>query len=272
MQDVFQDAASRQRQPTFWLSLSVKIFRLQVASERVLQMFIGPTQFDIRFAGELANLLGRYPVFDLAIESAVRHHVLGGFCFATYMFVLWTQSAKPGGERLRRHILTIMFGSVLAILLTFLAGTVVSWPPPSLHPRLAHLYPQYLTPNINTNSFPSQSTALYAAVAVGVFSLQRVGGAALLAGVLVLVGLPRLYLGGHYPTDVFVGLLLGFVGYFGACVSLKQSLAARLERVFETESWVRVLGDLSVFVWILQVAVDFREVVWVKNSFQYFFR
>lgn len=235
-------------------------------------MFIGPTQFDIRFAGELAKLLGRYPLFDLAIESAVRHHVLGGFCFAAYMFVLWTQSVKPGGERLRRRILTIILGSFLAIALTFPAGSVVSWPPPSRHPGLAHLYPEYLTPNINTNSFPSQSTALYAAVAVGVFSLRRVVGSALLVGVLVLVSLPRLYLGGHYPTDVFTGLLFGFLGYFGARVSLEQSLAARLERVFESESWVRVLGDVSVFVWILQVAVDFRGVVWIKNSFQYFLR
>jgi len=239
------------------------------SNARGLQMFVGPTQFDIRFAGELGKLLGRYPLFDLGIESAVRHHVLGGLCFAAYMFVLWTQSVKPGGQQLRRRILTIIFGSLVAIALTFLAGDFVSWLPPSRHPGLAHLYPEYLTPNINTNSFPSQSTALYAAVAVGVLSFRPAMGSAMLAGVFVLVSLPRLYLGGHYPTDVFVGLLLGFVGYFGARVSLEQSLAARLERVFEKENWQRILADLFVFLWILQIAVDFQEVVWIRNSVQY---
>ena len=113
---------------------------------------------------------------------------------------------------------------------------------------------------------------MYAAVGVGVFSLQRVMGSALLAEVLVLVSLPRLCLGGHYPTDVLVGLILGFIGYFGARIFLKRSLASRLERVFEKENWPRILGDIFVFLWILQVAVDFREVVWIKDSFQYFLR
>ncbi len=195
-----------------------------------------------------------------------------GFCFATCVFVYWMQCARPGGQKVRRRILTILFGSLLAIALAFLAGGVVSWLPPSRHPGLAHLYPEYLTPNINTNSFPSQSTALYAAVAVGIFSLHKVVGSALLAGVLVLVSLPRLYLGGHYPTDVFAGLLLGFVGYLGARIFLEPSLSTRLERVFEKESWLRVLGEISVFAWILQIAVDFQEVVWVRNALEHLFK
>ena len=235
-------------------------------------MLLEPTNFDLRSTTYLAKLLGRYPLFDLAIESAIRHHVLGGFWFAACLFILWGQAARPGGQELRRRILTIIFGSLVAIALTFLAGDFVSWLPPSRHPGLAHLYPEYLTPNTNINSFPSQSTALYTAVAVGVFSFRRAMGSALLAGVLVLVSLPRLYLGGHYPTDVLVGLILGFVGYFGARIFLERSLASRLERLFEKENWLRILGDIFVFLWILQVAVDFREAVWIRDSFRYFFR
>ena len=235
-------------------------------------MLLEPTNFDLRSTTYLAKLLGRYPLFDLAIESAIRHHVLGGFCFAACLFILWGQAARPGGQELRRRILTIIFGSLMAIALTFLAGDFVSWLPPSRHPGLAHLYPDYLTPSININSFPSQSTALYTAVAVGVFSFQRAMGSALLAGVLVLVSLPRLYLGGHYPTDVLGGLILGFIGYFGARIFLERALASRLERLFEKENWLRILGDIFVFLWILQVAVDFREAVWIRDSFRYFFR
>ncbi len=249
---------------------------LPVAWGGVLARLVGtalePTSFDIRSTTYLAKLLGRHPLFDLAIESAIRHHVLGGFYFAACLFILWGQAARPGGQELRRRILTIIFGSLVAIALTFLAGGFVSWLPPSRHPGLGHLYPEYLTPNININSFPSQSTALYTAVAVGVFSLQRAMGSALLAGVLVLVSLPRLYLGGHYPTDVLVGLVLGFVGYLGARIFLERSLASRLERVFQKENWQRILADLFVFLWILQVAVDFQEVVWIKNALQYFSR
>ena len=87
-----------------------------------------------------------------------------------------------------------------------------------------------------------------------------------------MVSLPRLYLGGHYPTDVLVGLILGFFGYFGARIFLERSLASWLERLFEKENWLRILGDIFVFLWILQVAVDFREAVWIRDSFRYFFR
>ncbi len=122
--------------------------------------------------------------------------------------------------------------------------------------------------NINTNSFPSQSTALYAAVAAGMFSLHKVVGSALWIGVGLIVGLPRLYIGGHYPSDVLVGAILGLLGYFCARTFLEPSLSPYLERLFEQRTWSRVVGELIVFVWILQTGVEFREVVWIKNILQ----
>ncbi len=223
------------------------------------------TKFNMWFIRQLARFLGRYPLFDLGVESAIRHHVLGGFWFAACVFVFWMKGARPGQQKVRQRVLTILFGSSLAIVLTLPAAEVVSWLPPSRYPRVAHFYPYYLLPNIKDNSFPSQSTALYAAVAAGIFSLHKVVSSALWVGVGLIVGLPRLYVGGHYPSDVFVGSILGVLGYFCARTFLEPSLSPYLARLFEQKTWQRVMGELIVFVWILQTGVEFREVVWIEN-------
>jgi membrane-associated phospholipid phosphatase len=233
------------------------------------QVTLTPTRFDVWFITKLAKFLGRHPLFDVSVDSAIRHHMLGGFWFAACLFVFWMQGARPGGHKARQCVLTILFGSSVSILLALLLGELVSWLPPSRNPGLAHFYPTYLLENINDNSFPSQSTALYAAVAAGIFSWNRLVGSALWVAVVLLISLPRVFIGGHYPSDVFAGLILGLLGYFAARTFLEPSLHPYLERLFEQTTWPRILGELVVFVWILQIAVEFREFVWIKNALEY---
>jgi len=234
----------------------------------ILHVALTPTRFDIWIITNLAKFLGRYPLFDLGVESAIRHNVLGGICFAGCIFIFWMQGARPGGQRVRQRVLTILFGLLMAIVLSLPSGELASWLPPSRNPTLAHFYPPYLMENTNSNSFPSQSSALYAAVAAGIFSLHKVVGSALWVGVGLIVGLPRLYVGGHYPSDVLVGSILGLLGYFCARTFLEPSLSPYLERLFEQKTWPRVVGELIVFAWIVQTGVEFREVVWIKNILQ----
>lgn len=228
-----------------------------------------PTRFDIWIVTNLAKFLGRNPLFDLGVQSAIRHHVLGGFWFAGCLFVFWMQGARPSGQKVRERVLTILLGSSVAIALALLAGDLASWVPPSRNPVLAHFYPDYLLENINDNSFPSQSTALYAAVAAGIFSLNRVIGSALWAGVVLLVSLPRIYVGGHYPSDVFAGAILGLLGYIAARSFFEPFVCPYWERLFERNTWPRILGEFVVFVWILQIAVEFREFAWFVNSVKF---
>jgi membrane-associated phospholipid phosphatase len=228
-------------------------------------MPITPTRFDIWFMTRLAKFLGRYPIFDLGVQSAIRHHLFGGFWFGACVFIFWNAGARLDVDKVRARVLTILMGSTVAIVLALVLGGLFSWLPPSLNPVLAHYYPSYLSENINVNSFPSQSTALYAAVAAGIFSLNRALGSALWVGVGVLVSLPRVYVGGHYPTDVFVGLLLGLLGYVGVRTWLEPRLDRYIDWLFRQTTWPRVLGEFVVFVWILQIAVEFSEFIWIKG-------
>lgn len=231
-------------------------------------MVLSPTQLDIWVVTLLATLLRRQPLFDRAIQSGIRHNILGGFWFAATLFVFWLHAARGNDPKNRLRILTILVGSTLAIFLSLIAGAAISWPPPIRPLDLSSLFPNYMDRNPNTNCFPSQSTALYASVAAGIYSLNRRTGMFLWGAVAVFVALPRMYVGGHYFADVVVGVALAWIGFLGARYCLESRVISRMDAFFQGSSTLRSARDLLVFVWILQVAVEFREVVWIKRALE----
>lgn len=72
-----------------------------------------------------------------------------------------------------------------------------------------------LVDHLQTASFPSRHTDLAFAVAQSIFFANRKQGIIALS-VAFLVGLSRVFVGVHYPSDVGVGALLGIVGAFAA--------------------------------------------------------
>ena len=191
--------------------------------------------------------------------------MLGGFWFAAALVIFWVVSAGPGEERNQRRLLTTLLGSFLTILLTPLAGAVFSWLPPNQTPGLADLYPPYIEKNLNANSFPSQSTALYSAIATGIYSMRKLPGVLLWVAVGALVALPRMYVGGHYPSDIIGGVACGVTGYLLAR-SPEPWLVARLQPAFGQNARLRWFAALLTFAWILQIATGFRDVAWGRRS------
>jgi len=239
------------------------------ATAELSEMSLTPTWFDLWLTAHLAGFLGRHPLFDLGVQGAINHHVLGGFWYAASFFVLWLRGSQEGNEATRRRMLTTLLGSLIAILLMLVAQALVVWPPPIHHPSLSSLYPRYIYTNPEGSSFPSQSVTVYGSLAAGIYSLHKAAGWFLWVGVVLLVGLPRIYVGGHYPTDVLAGIILGLAGYGAARYWLEPRLVRHAEGILKGKAWLRALGQLTVFAWILQVATGFRDVVWLKIAFQY---
>lgn len=228
-----------------------------------------PTQFDLHAAAGLAGLLGRHPIFDQCIQSALYHDLLGGIPFAGTTFYFWVQAEREDRRDRRRRLITILLGSLAAIALALCAGKLISWLPPQRQPGLSHLYPAYLTSDININSFPSDSTAVFTAVAIGILSFSRIAGGILLAAVPLLVSLPRMYVGGHYPSDILAGLVLGVAGYAIGRYAFEPWVSGRILTLGDANGWPRVLLETCVFLWILELAVNFREGVWILNILHY---
>ena len=96
---------------------------------------------------------------------------------------------------------------------------------PDLHIHLAYtLCPQML---INWNSFPSDHAVLFFTFVAGLFFVSRRIGLIALSYVLLIVCLPRIYLGIHYPTDIIAGAVLGVGVAYLACLPRAKSALAR---------------------------------------------
>jgi len=232
-----------------------------------------PTWLDMGVAEYLAVSLNWSRSLRLWVAEGVSYGVLGGVWYAAALFMFWVRSDEPGHADLRPRVLTIAFGSIAAALLTLIEARLVSWPPPSAHPDLAGLFPDDLPDNLNTNCFPSQSTALYASLSAGIYSLSRTTGRWAWLGVGVLVALPRMFLGGHYMTDVIAGLVAGLGGYLIATRLLEANVARRCARLHDDRwGWRRIVLEGAVFLWILQVALEFGHAAWVANAMETLWR
>jgi hypothetical protein len=60
------------------------------------------------------------------------------------------------------------------------------------------------------------------------------------------------------------------IGYTLARYLLETPLLARLETALASHRPWLVVADCLVFIWILEVAVEFREAVWLVNAFKIF--
>lgn len=61
------------------------------------------------------------------------------------------------------------------------------------------------------SSFPSDHAVYFVALAVGILLVHRLLGALLLVHAMVIVALPRVYSGVHFPGDILVGAAVGVI-------------------------------------------------------------
>jgi undecaprenyl-diphosphatase len=144
-------------------------------------------------------------MFDIADSNLVK----GGVFLAFYWW-LWF-----GGNALRRRQVVVALVAAVAIAILSRALQVgLPFHQRPLHtPDLGVHIPLNVDPNsLNTfSSFPSDHAMLFFALSVPIWAYRRWMGAIAMLWTLVLICLPRIYLGYHYPSDVLAGGVLGIV-------------------------------------------------------------
>lgn len=231
---------------------------------------MSPPTFDTWFMTRLAQLTAGRPLLDLIVNAGIEIHVFGGIWYAAALFLLWTDATRLHQRQVHARIVIILHASFLAMAIGALAGTLIAWTPPIHRPELGAFYSRF-EPNYNANSFPSVSTSVYFAVASGIYPLRRRMGIFLYGTAGLFVGLPRVYVGAHYPTDVVGGFVVGLAAYWLAARFSMRWLTARVVSVPDThQSWRQVLFHVVLFGWIFEIGTGFHEVLWLTGAIEHY--
>jgi membrane-associated phospholipid phosphatase len=205
---------------------------------RFLFRFLPHTSFGIR----LASFFLDNPLFTTWLYAAVS-------------YVYWSKQDDHTSER-RVQLLRIVAAFVLAIILAALLDLKIHWPAPTCVAGFQSLFPSWLWNSGVPNSFPSHSTLAYLIVSLGLVRLNKVTGLLLIPLTFLIISLPRVYLGGHYPIDIAGSILLALLA-----LSVIDAVLAK-DRVYEAFSWAATRGQYSevvFFLWLYELADEFHS-------------
>jgi undecaprenyl-diphosphatase len=125
--------------------------------------------------------------------------------YALATVALWFGARPYGSVRLKLASVSALSAAGIALLANQAISHLWDRPRPFVeHPALTHV----LAARTSDPSFPSDHAAAAFAIAFAIFAFSRRAGVAFLAAA-TLIGLSRIALGMHYPSDVVVGAVVG---------------------------------------------------------------
>ena len=166
------------------------------------------------------NWLGQYtstsPHFNQFIQYLEGAYLFKGIPIMGLLWFFWFRDTDPKLNT-RKLIIATLVGCLVAIFIARIASHVLPYQPRPFTnialPQLSYVgLQQAETQDLaKWSSFPSDHAALFFSLATGVFLISRELGVLTYLYILIFIALPRIYLGFHYPTDIFAGALLGMV-------------------------------------------------------------
>jgi undecaprenyl-diphosphatase len=211
--------------------------------------------FDLPILTFLTSYSGRSHLIDHLVNALSRLDIFKGVALMCLFWYVWAEvPADESGflreERQQRLVRVLIATILLGALSRGLQLTL----PIHQRPLLANLglnFPVFdfdASSLSNWNSFPSDHAMIFFALGTGLWSVNRAAGLIAFIWTIVVIDIPRVYLGIHYPSDVIFGALFGFVG-MKICLVLPLK---RFERLLS--AWRH--AHQGLFVAILFFATD----------------
>jgi membrane-associated phospholipid phosphatase len=174
--------------------------------------------------------------FTHVVQAVATLYLSKGVVLIALLWWVWFRPERaegPDGEAVRRHHRELVVIAIAGGLIALVAGRLLAHHlpfrlRPMYEPALRAFYPEAHVeePVPRTwSAFPSDHAMVWCAVAMGIFLASRPVGIYALFHAVVLISLPRIYLGLHYPTDVLAGAGLG-IGI--ACVMNVRAIRTRI--------------------------------------------
>jgi len=204
----------------------------------------------------LEHLFRDFPHTDARMNFAeffIYDPLVSAWPFALAFYMAWRADDEKTQWR-RGQLIEIFAASAGATLVSLALRQWLGAPAPSHDRDFQALFPRYLWKFGNENSFPSHSTLIYFLVAAGFWPMARKWSAVLMIWVLLAISLPRVYMGGHYPTDVLSSVLLG-LGFLWIAHRVAPFAQSVISRIASGGMWT----EAFLFLWLFELAEGFRS-------------
>jgi undecaprenyl-diphosphatase len=126
---------------------------------------------------------------------------------------LWFHRDSRVGQS-RERLLAVLAVSIAAIFVGRLSALALPFRDRPLHDAaLEVIVPTGASAGtlMGWSSFPSDHAVLFFALATGIFLVNRVFGIILFIHAAIIISIPRIYSGLHFPGDILFGALIGIV-------------------------------------------------------------
>ena len=220
--------------------------------------------FDVGIVLYVNQLAHRWFALDATVSLIASDSLIKGGVIVALLWWAWFRASEK--RAIDREFLSC--GIVTAFLSLLVARTLAELLPyrerplhtPALHFQMPYHSNESIL--IHWSSFPSDHAALFCALSLSIYFVSRRVGLAALCYTLVVICLPRIYMGFHYPSDIIAG---GLIGAGSAALSqitaFRQSVGHAASRWVERSPGVFYAG---FFLVTFQIAVTFdplRQIV-----------
>ena len=228
--------------------------------------------FDLPILRFLTSFVGKSPLFDHFVHALSRYHSFKGVVIMSLLVYLWFREAPVGHEGLwskgREMLLRVLAGSIAIVALSRILQLGLHIHQRPIVAGLGLNFPSFMEPEwvgSTWNSFPSDHSMLFFSLSTGLWMVDRRFGAFAFAWSLVVIDLPRLYLGIHYPSDVVAGAALGILCMIGW---MRLPLSGYADRALAWGGRHRAAFYWIAFMAVEQVALLFDD---IRNAATTFF-
>jgi undecaprenyl-diphosphatase len=181
------------------------------------ERFVSFAQFDLPILRFLAALSGKSDAFDRLIHAISSYDIFEGVFMMSLLWFSWfhgrAEATDDERRKRRARLLIVLVGSIVIVAFSRVLQLVLNIHQRPILSDIGLTFPAFIDRRFLDpwNSFPSDHAMLFFAFATGLWRIKRSLGMIAYLWQGIVIDLPRVYLGIHYPSDVVAGWVLGIL-------------------------------------------------------------
>jgi undecaprenyl-diphosphatase len=224
-------------------------------------------QIDSLLFLHINHFAGRSAMLDRIAFDISDSTILKGGLFVAFYWWMWFDDRHPDRPGRRRDVaVSLMCGVIAAIVSRGLQVGLPFHQRPLHTPDLAMRLPLGIDPETlsSFSSFPSDHAVLFCALCVPIWRRSHLLGTVAALWTLLVICLPHVYLGYHWPSDVIAGAFIGSSLMPLLCLAIRSTrfpdrllrLEADHPAVFYAVSWLLALELAVMFYDVRHFLLD----------------